>query len=126
MNWYLDVLKKYAVFDGRARRTEYWMFALINLLIYIAIGMVEGVIGTMGVIGSIYALAVLLPSLGVAVRRLHDIDRSGWWMLLIFLPGIGAIILLIMALIDSTPGDNEYGPNPKGVAGPAIEPPAEA
>ncbi len=123
MNWYLGVLKKYAVFDGRARRKEYWFFALFNLIAMIILSMVDATIGTydmesgFGVLSTIYGLAVLLPSIGVGIRRLHDTDRSGWWLLIAFVPLIGGIVLLIFAVLDSTPGDNRFGPNPKGVEG---------
>lgn len=115
MNWYLDVVKhKYAQFDGRARRQEYWMFFLINLGIAIAIAIVEGLIGvTMGIIGLLYALAVLVPSIAAGVRRLHDTDRSGWWMLLGFVPLIGLALIVLLAL-EGTQGPNQYGPDPKG------------
>lgn len=120
MNWYLDVLKKYAVFGGRARRKEYWFFALFNVIATIILAFVDSALGTfnmetgVGILGMIYALAVLLPAIGVAIRRLHDTGRSGWWLLLAFLPLIGAIVLIIFFVMDSSPGENEYGTNPKG------------
>lgn len=120
MNWYLDVLKKYAVFSGRARRKEYWFFALFNVIATIILAFVDSALGTfnmetgVGILGMIYALAVLLPAIGVAIRRLHDTGRSGWWLLLAFLPLIGAIVLIIFFVMDSSPGENEYGTNPKG------------
>lgn len=113
MNWYLKVLKNYAGFSGRAQRTEYWMFCLFNILIAIALGVIEGLIGTMGVISIIYNLAIIIPSLAVFVRRLHDTNRSGWWFFIALVPIIGAIVLLIFLVQDSQPGDNQYGPNPK-------------
>lgn len=113
MNWYLDVLKKYAEFSGRARRKEYWMFFLFYFLIAIAIGIIEAIIHTGGVLGAIYALAMLIPGLAVTVRRLHDTGRSGWWILIGLIPVIGTIVLLVFMVLDSQPGDNEYGPNPK-------------
>jgi len=118
MNWYIDVLKKYAVFNGRARRKEFWMFVLINLIVSIALSVVDGIIGTttatgMGILSLIYALGVLLPSIGVSIRRLHDSGKSGWLLLLAFIPLIGVIILIVLYVLDSTPGDNKYGPNPK-------------
>ena len=119
MNWYLEVLKKYAVFSGRARRKEYWFFALFNFLFAMAIGFVDGLMGTfnpatgIGTLGLIYALAVLIPGIAVTVRRLHDTDRSGWWLLIILIPLIGAIVLLVFMVFDSKPGQNQYGPNPK-------------
>jgi uncharacterized membrane protein YhaH (DUF805 family) len=116
MNWYLDVLKKYAVFEGRARRKEYWMFFLINVIITIALAIVERVIGTRGVVGMLYSLAILIPCIAVSIRRLHDTDRSGWWLLIGLVPLIGAIVLLVFVVQDSTPGSNRFGANPKAAA----------
>ena len=113
MNWYLDVLKKYAVFSGRARRQEYWMFVLINLLVAIAIAIVEAIIGTAPLLGMLYALGVFIPSLAVAVRRLHDTNRSGWWLLIGLIPVIGLIVLIVFFVQDSDKVDNDYGANPK-------------
>ena len=113
MNWYLEVLKNYAVFTGRARRTEYWMFALVNFIIAMAIGIVEGVLGGPGVIGMLYFLAVLIPAIAVSVRRLHDTGHSGLWLLIAFVPLVGAIVLLVFMVQDSDPGQNQYGMNPK-------------
>jgi uncharacterized membrane protein YhaH (DUF805 family) len=115
MNWYLIALKKYVEFDGRARRKEYWMFALFNLLITLAIAVIEAIIGTPGFLGLIYALAVLLPAIAVSVRRLHDTDRSGWWLLIALVPIVGAIVLLVFMVQDSKPGTNLYGIYPKTV-----------
>ncbi|MGL6257695.1 DUF805 domain-containing protein [Vibrio sp. WXL210] len=114
MEWYFAVLKKYAVFTGRARRQEYWMFVLFNVIISIAIALIERVIGT-NFIGGLYSLAVFIPSLAVAVRRLHDTGRTGWWVLIGFIPLIGLIVLIVFTIKDSDEGDNEYGPNPKGL-----------
>jgi uncharacterized membrane protein YhaH (DUF805 family) len=119
MNWYLEVLRKYAVFSGRARRKEYWMFFLFNLIISFLLGVIDGVMGTfspeagLGLLGGIYSLAVLIPSIAVTIRRLHDTGRTGWWFLLIFIPLIGAIVLLVFMVLDSEEGTNDYGPNPK-------------
>lgn len=119
MNWYLEVLKKYAVFTGRARRKEYWFFVLFNVIIAVALTVIDISAGLyddvydVGLLSSLYSLAVLLPSIAVSVRRLHDIDRTGWWILIAFIPLIGAIVLIVFAVLDSTPGDNRYGPNPK-------------
>jgi uncharacterized membrane protein YhaH (DUF805 family) len=113
MNWYLGVLKKYADFSGRARRKEFWMFALINFIIAIVLSVVDSMIG-MPVLGLIYSLGVLLPGLAVGARRLHDIGKSGWWLLIGLVPFIGIIVLIIFFVMDSNPGDNQYGPNPKG------------
>jgi len=122
MNWYLEVLKKYAVFSGRSRRKEYWYFSLFNLLITIVLAVIDGMTGTLiaeaniGLLGGIYALALLIPFLAVSVRRLHDTDRSGWWLLIALIPLIGAIVILVFTLQDSKPGQNQYGSNPKEVA----------
>ena len=115
MEWYLEVLRKYAVFSGRARRKEYWMFVLINMLIALALGVLDGILGGGGLLGGLYSLAILIPSLAVAVRRLHDTGRSGWWILICLIPLLGAIVLLIFMVIDSDPGANEFGRNPKAV-----------
>jgi uncharacterized membrane protein YhaH (DUF805 family) len=120
MSWYLSALKKYAVFDGRARRMEYWFFQLFNTLILAILFGVGAVMGTMRgnpglmMIGGVFALATLLPAFGVLVRRLHDTGRSGWWFLIAFVPFVGGIILLVFTFLDSQPGMNQYGPNPKG------------
>ena len=114
MNWYLDVLKKYAVFTGRARRKEYWMFVLFSVIVTIVLSLVEGIVGGPGVLSGLYALAVLLPSIGVGVRRLHDTGRSGWWILIGLVPLVGIIVLIVFFVADSQPGTNQYGPNPKG------------
>lgn len=115
MEWYLTVLKKYADFSGRARRKEYWMFVLINLLIALALGIVEGFIGSPGIVGGLYALLVLIPGIAVGVRRLHDTGRSGWWLLISLIPLIGALVLLIFLVQSGTDGENAFGENPKMV-----------
>ncbi|SDX01268.1 DUF805 domain-containing protein [Marinobacter mobilis] len=115
MNWYLEVMKKYAVFTGRAQRAEYWMFFLFNFIIAFALGFIEGLVGSPGILGLLYSLAVLIPGIAVSVRRLHDTDRSGWWLLIGFIPLIGAIVLLVFLVQDSKPGENQFGANPKGV-----------
>ena len=121
MNWYFDVLKQYAVFQGRARRKAYWFFVLFNLIASAALTVIDFMTGSLdrelgiGLLSGLYSLAVLIPSLAVTVRRLHDTDRSGWWLLIGLVPLIGAIVLLVFMLLDSTPGDNRHGANPKGV-----------
>ncbi len=119
MNWYLEVLKKYAVFNGRARRKEYWYFFLFNIIISIVLGIIDAVTGSfsqefgMGLLGGIYMLAVLIPGIAVSVRRLHDTNRSGWWLLISLIPLIGAIVLIVFLASDSKPEENQYGVNPK-------------
>jgi uncharacterized membrane protein YhaH (DUF805 family) len=98
---------KYATFDGRARRSEYWWFALASFVI----GLITGFIP---VVGWLVSLALICPSIGVAVRRLHDVGKSGWWFLLVLVPLVGALVLIFFFYIkDSEPGANQYGPNPK-------------
>ena len=113
MSWYLAVLKKYAEFSGRARRTEYWMFFLFSTIASMVLAFVDGVLGTGGVLGILYLLAVAVPSLAVSIRRLHDTGRSGWWLLVGLVPIVGGIVLLVFAVQDGNAGDNAYGPNPK-------------
>jgi uncharacterized membrane protein YhaH (DUF805 family) len=126
MNWYLAALKKYADFSGRARRKEYWFFVLFNIIISIVLTICDVVIGTynsgagIGLLSGIYTLAILLPGIGVTVRRLHDTGRSGWWILIIFVPLVGAIVLLIFMFLDSHPGTNAYGPSPKAGEVPTV------
>lgn len=120
MQWYLGVLKQYAVFKGRARRKEYWFFILFNLIASLLLTVVDFMTGSLdaelgiGLLSGLYSLAVLIPSLAVTVRRLHDTGRTGWWLLIGLIPLIGAIVLLVFMLLDSQPGDTEYGANPKG------------
>ena len=129
-NWYFEVLKKYAVFGGRARRREYWYFFLFNFLVGMVIAMIVGFAAglygastgtsvddsTVEGIYDLYFLATLLPYLAVSVRRLHDTNRSGWWLLITFVPFIGGLILLFWFVEDSQPGPNRFGPNPKEMA----------
>lgn len=113
MNYYLDVIKRYADFAGRARRQEYWMFVLWNIPIVIVLMVIDFALGSYPVITWIYTLAVFLPSLGVSVRRLHDTGKSGWWYLVSLIPFVGWIWMLILMATEGHPGANEYGPNPK-------------
>ena len=127
MKWYLTVLKKYAVFGGRARRKEYWTFLLFNMIFAIVAMILDNVFGIAnedlgyGLIYDLYVLAVFIPGWAVAVRRLHDIGKSGWWLFISLIPLIGAIWLLVLLCTDSQPGENQYGENPKTI----IRSPAE-
>lgn len=111
--WFLEPLRKYATFSGRARRMEYWMFSLAVFIGSLLFAVVDVAFGT-AVLGIVFALAILLPALAVTVRRLHDTGRSGWWLLIALVPFAGPIVLLVFACLDSEPGENQYGPNPKG------------
>ena len=118
MQWYLAVLKNYAGFSGRARRQEFWMFVLVNFVISIVLSIIDLAIGTrtnsgVGLLSTIYSLAVLIPSIAVAFRRLHDTDRSGWWILIGLVPCVGFIILIVFYAMEGNRGDNQYGPDPK-------------
>ncbi len=116
MQWYLEVLRKYAQFEGRAHRTEFWLFVLVNVAISFALSIVDYAIGTDtefgGLLSSIYGLAVLLPSLAVGARRLHDIGRSGWWQLLLLIPLVGLIVLIVWWAKEGDREPNAHGPNP--------------
>ena len=120
MSWYLEALKNYAVFSGRSRRKEYWYFVLCNVIVSLVLSGLDALLGTfsssanLGLLSGIYALAIIIPTLAVSVRRLHDIDRTGWWMLIHLVPVIGSVVLLVFAVLDSTPGENRFGSNPKG------------
>ena len=131
MNYYLSVLKNYANFTGRARRSEYWYFILFNFIFSIAALLIDYMLGStinveqsngysytgihLGYINILYGLAVFIPGLAVLVRRLHDVGKSGWFFFICLIPLIGPIWLLILMFTDSKVGINQYGPNPKGI-----------
>ncbi|HET9029513.1 MAG TPA: DUF805 domain-containing protein [Candidatus Aquilonibacter sp.] len=131
MEYYLEVWRKYATFTGRARRAEYWWFALFNVLALVVLEVIFGVFGA--VLGSknpialifalplfAYILAIIVPSIAVGVRRLHDVNQSGWLILLNLIPGIGPLILLVLSLLPGTPGENKFGPDPKLMLAPSV------
>jgi uncharacterized membrane protein YhaH (DUF805 family) len=128
MHWYTDVLKKYTVFSGRATRSEYWWFTLISTIIVVAIYSVVlaagGSFGNGQAVGNLYQLAVLLPSIGVAIRRLHDTDHSGWWILIGLIPLVGWVWIIVLLATGSDPGLNRYGPNPLAGPEPLYDAPA--
>ncbi len=125
MECYLKVLRQYADFTGRARRKEYWMFTLISLIISVVLAILDDMLGLdgdigvfhFGLLGDLYSLAVLLPTLAVGARRLHDIGRSGWWLLIGLIPVIGLIVLIVFFATDGQRQPNAYGPDPKAVPG---------
>ena len=111
--YFVSVIRnKYADFNGRARRTEYWYFVLFNFLISTAVGVVTGLIG-IDWLSYIYSVALLVPGIAVGVRRLHDIGKSGWWLLISFIPLIGGIWLIILMAKEGDHGNNAFGPDPK-------------
>lgn len=133
MSWYIKVLKQYVDFTGRARRKEFWMFALFSTIVSILLAVVDVALGTgsvtttgspgevsaavsVGLLGGIYGLAVLLPSLAVSVRRLHDTDRSGWWLLIGLIPFVGGIVLLVFFVLEGNRSHNRFGADPKAAA----------
>ena len=121
MNWYIEVLRKYAVFSGRARRKEYWYFVLFNAIFGVALSLIDLILILwsetvgIGLLNIIYSLAVLIPFMAVSVRRLHDTGRTGWWMLMSLIPIIGWLVLLVFNVQGGDPDANRFGPNPKSV-----------
>ena len=119
MNWYLKALKQYADFKGRARRKEYWMFILFNIIFAFLAALIDNIVGTAspelgyGLFYIVYGLAVFIPGLAVTVRRLHDVGKSGWMYFIILIPIIGIIWFIILMIKDSEPGSNKWGENPK-------------
>lgn len=114
IQWYLKVVKdNYANFEGRARRSEYWYYTLMNILIILTLAILTMVSSIFMFVYAIYALAVIVPGLAVAVRRLHDINKSGWFILVGFIPFIGGIWLLVLLATEGDRGDNQYGEDPK-------------
>lgn len=117
VNWYLTVLKNYAGFSGRAGRSEFWYFVLMSIIVSFVLGIIDGMFGT-AVLGIVYALAVLIPNIALAVRRLHDIGKSGWWLLVGFIPVVGFFVLLYFYILAGDAEANVFGDVPP------TEPPA--
>jgi len=123
VQWYIKVLKQYAVFSGRARRKEFWMYTLFTIIFTILAMVLDNILGlTISINGEsigygwmyiAYGLATLVPNISVAVRRLHDINKSGWWMLIALIPILGSIWLLVLEVTEGDKGKNDYGPDPK-------------
>lgn len=119
MEWYLKVMKQYADFNGRARRKEYWMFFLFNMIFALVAILVDNLLGLRfneqipyGYLYLLYGLATFIPGIAVGVRRLHDVGKSGWWYFIAIIP-LAGLYLLYLFVQDGTPGSNEYGVNPK-------------
>ena len=114
-------LKRYADFSGRSQRKEYWMFVLGVLIVALVLGFVQGLLGmggdggfASGILTLIFAVVIFIPALAVQVRRFHDQDKSGWFVLLSLIPFVGGIIVFVFMCLDGTPGPNRFGPDPKG------------
>ena len=126
MSWFIGALKKYSVFEGRAQRKEYWFFVLFYMIFGFVLTFVDSFLGTayyvdgnavVGLLSTPYGLAMLVPAIAVTARRLHDIGRSGWWILFGLIPLIGTIVLLVFMVLDSQDGENRFGPSPKEARG---------
>ncbi len=120
MYWFIKAMKQYADFKGRAQRAEYWYFSLFYILIYIAALFIDELLGTKsrhkdgtGLFVFLTVLALLVPALAVSARRMHDIGKSGWWLLISLIPIIGSLMFLAFAVRDSEPGTNRFGASPK-------------
>ena len=129
MQHFVNALKKYAVFSGRATRSEYWYFVLFYSIFAFVISVVEGFIpvssgsGKFMWLSVLYMLVMILPSFGLVFRRLHDTGRSGWWWLINLVPFVGVVVFLVFMCLDSAPGENQYGSSSKGVS--ATNPPQQ-
>ncbi|MDE8650875.1 DUF805 domain-containing protein [Novosphingobium album (ex Liu et al. 2023)] len=120
IEWMLLPLKRYADFNGRSRRKEYWFFLLGAFIAAILLGIVEGILGLNGMVFGVYGpltllliVAIIVPSIAVQVRRFHDQDKSGWFVLLSFIPFVGGLIVLVFMCLEGTRGPNRFGPDPK-------------
>ena len=113
--WKKVVLENYANFEGRARRSEFWFFELANVIVWLVLLILANIAGILGLLAIVYWLGILIPSIAVGIRRLHDTDKSGWWILIGLVPFVGGIILLVFMCIDGTRGTNQWGPSPKYV-----------
>lgn len=121
MDWMLMPFRRFADFSGRSRRKEYWMFTLLNLIVGFVLGLIGGILGGSSEGGSmmgsaiigLYMLIVIVPSIAVTVRRFHDQDKSGWFVLLAFIPFVGSLIVLVFMCLEGTRGSNRFGDDPK-------------
>lgn len=120
LEWMLLPLKRYADFSGRSRRKEYWMFVLGVFIAVLLLSIVEGIVGLSGMVGGVYGpltslllLGIIVPSIAVQVRRFHDQDKSGWFVLLALIPFLGGLAVLVFMCLEGTKGPNRFGPDPK-------------
>ncbi|MGA7757358.1 MAG: DUF805 domain-containing protein [Ilumatobacteraceae bacterium] len=114
-NWKLVVLERYAKFDGRAGRGEFWWFVLANFLVFVVLAILIQISGIFWILYVGYALAIIVPSIAVAIRRLHDSNKSGWWLLIGLIP-FGGIVLLVFYILEGTNGPNDHGVAPEPAA----------
>lgn len=127
MEWMLMPLKRYADFSGRSRRKEYWMFLLGVVIVAIVLSVIEAAMGMNGMVAGVYGplttlmlLGIIIPGIAVQVRRFHDQDKSGWFVLLGFIPIVGGLIVLVFMFLEGTRGPNRFGPDPKGAGDPSV------
>ena len=123
IDYYLAVIKKYAVFEGRSRRSEYWYFALVNVIISVIYNIIISIVGNsasivLGItfIYAVYSLALIVPGIAVSIRRMHDIGKKGWWLFINLIPIVGPIWFIVLLATGGNTGDNQYGHDPKNVA----------
>ena len=124
LDWMMMPLKRYTDFAGRSRRKEYWFFLLGVFIVAILLSIIEGILGLSGMVGGVYGplttlflLGIIIPSIAVQIRRFHDQDKSGWFVLLSFIPFLGGLIVLVFMFLEGTKGPNRFGPDPKDAAG---------
>ncbi len=115
INAYIKCFENYANFSGRCRRSDYWYFILANAIVNLVLSIVTLIVPFLMFLHTLYSLAILVPSIAISVRRLHDVGKSGWLLLLLLIPIVGEILIFVWAVIDSQKGDNRYGANPKGI-----------
>ena len=119
LDYMLMPLRRYAEFGGRSRRKEYWYYTLFLIILSVVAAIIDAVLfgaeDGLGIVGIVLTLATLVPGIAVSVRRLHDTDRSGWWLLILLIPLIGVIVVIVFTVMDGTPGPNKFGPSPKGL-----------
>lgn len=124
LEWMLMPIRRYTDFSGRSRRKEYWLFLLGVIIVAVVLGFIEGLVGLNGMVGGVYGplttillLAIIIPGIAVQVRRFHDQDKSGWFVLLGLIPFVGGLIVLVFMCLEGTRGPNRFGPDPKDPGG---------